>query len=105
MRYLRSNINGMVFEWNEIMARNPDVKEVTEHEAYPERFAPVDLTKRKSSIELNIPKEVTVPPTEASPELRAEASKPFGRGERITPNKQPKKPMSTTEIVGLVGDF
>lgn len=105
MRYLRSNINGMVFEWNEIMARNPDVKEVTEQEAYPERLAPVDLTKRKSSVDLSIPEEVAAPPAEVSPELRAEASKPFGRGERITLNKQPKKHTSPAEIVGLVGDF
>lgn len=105
MRYLRSNINGMIFEWNEIMARNPDVKEVTKQEAYPEQFAPVDLTKRKSSIDLNVPEEVAAPPVEASPELRAEASKPFGRGERVTLNKQPKKPMPATEIAGLVGDF
>lgn len=105
MRYLRSNINGMIFEWNEIMANNPDVKEVTEQEAYPERFAPIDLTKRKSSVDLNIPEEIVVPPAEVSPELLAEASKPFGRGERITPSKQSKKSNSTSEIVGLVGDF
>ena len=104
MRYLRSNINGMIFEWNEIMAKNPDVKEVTEQEAYPERFAPVDLAKRKSEIDLNVPEAVTVAPVEASPELRAEASKPFGRGERIVVSK-PKKNTSATEAVGLVGDF
>ena len=104
MRYLRSNINGMIFEWNEIMAKNPDVKEVTEQEAYPERFAPVDLAKRKSEIDLNVPEAVTAAPVEASPELRGEASKPFGRGERIVVSK-PKKTMSATEAVGLVGDF
>jgi len=102
MRYLRSNINGMIFEWNEILARNPNVREVTEKEAYPERFAPVDLAKREKTVDLSVPQEVVTPPPQVAPELLAEASKPFG-----TRNSKPRvaKQAATTDAVGLLGEF
>lgn len=101
MRYLRSKTNGMIFEWNERLASNPNVVEVTELEAYPERFAPVDLAKRTSAVEISVPKEVVTPPPNVAPELLAEASKPFG-----AKNSRPiKKTSTTSEVVGLLGEF
>jgi hypothetical protein len=41
IRYLKSRIDGWIFEWDPILDKNPDVYEVTEQEAYPERFIPV----------------------------------------------------------------
>ena len=38
MRYLRNIKDGFIYEWNEILASNPLCREVTEQEAYPERF-------------------------------------------------------------------
>lgn len=103
MRYLRSNTNGMVFEWNAILARNPNVKEVTEQEAYPERFAPVDLAKRDKVVDLSVPEEIVTPPPEVASELLAEASKPFGRGERLAVKEQSKS--NATDVAGLLGEF
>ena len=40
-RYLRSLLNGVIFDWNERLALNTSkVEEITEEQAYPERFAP-----------------------------------------------------------------
>jgi hypothetical protein len=41
IRYLKSRKDGWIFEWDPILANNPQVYEVTEEEAYPERFIPV----------------------------------------------------------------
>lgn len=87
-RYVRSRINGIIFEWNERLALNPDVETVTEQEAYPERFAPVDLKAHKPTIDLSVKVETVAPPVIA-PELLAEASKPFGtpRATRVSAPK------------------
>lgn len=102
MRYLRSKNNGMILEWNEVLARNPSVVEVTEQEAYPERSAPVDLSKREKIVDLSVPKDVVAPPPEVAPELLAEASKPFG-----TKNSRPRSTKQTVaaDAAGLLGDF
>jgi len=100
MRYLRSKNNGMIFEWNERLAAHPDVIEVTEQEAYPERFAPVDLSKRAIAVDVSVPASAVTPAPQVAPELVAEASKPF-----TTRNAKPYKKMTTTEVVGLVGNI
>ena len=84
-KYLRAKTNGIIFEWNERLAFNQDVEEVTEEEAYPERFAPVNLKARKPTVDLSVKTETVAPPT-VSPELLAEASKPFDgpRSRRVT---------------------
>lgn len=40
-RYLKSRKDGWIFEWDPILANNQHVYEVTEEEAFPERFIPV----------------------------------------------------------------
>lgn len=40
IRYLKSRKDGWIFEWDPILAKNPSLYEVTEEEAYPERFIP-----------------------------------------------------------------
>lgn len=40
IRYLKGHKDGWIFEWDPILANNPSVYEVTEEEAYPERFIP-----------------------------------------------------------------
>jgi hypothetical protein len=77
MRYLRNKNDGFIYEWNEILARNVLCEEVTEEEAYPERFMTpaVEKAKRRTKrLELStddIPEE----PVYASPELSADASR------------------------------
>jgi hypothetical protein len=38
MKYLKNKTDGTIYEWDEILAANPKCEEVTEEEAYPERF-------------------------------------------------------------------
>jgi hypothetical protein len=99
-KYLRSRVNGIIFDWNERLAKNPSVEVLTEQEAYPERFAPIDLSKRKSTINLTVDAAAITPPPVVAPELLAEASRPFGgpKATRVT-----RKPATTTssETIGL----
>jgi hypothetical protein len=41
IRYLKSRKDGWIFEWDPILDKNPSLYEVTEQEAFPERFIPV----------------------------------------------------------------
>lgn len=108
MRYLRSKNNGVIFEYTERLAANPNVEEITEQEAYPERFAPVDISKRKPTIDITIPEEVVKPAPEVAPELIAEASRPMGRGRPVvTPARTVKQTTKSAvpSFAGLVGDI
>lgn len=77
MRYLRNKNDGFIYEWNEILSKNVLCEEVTEEEAYPERFLTpsVEKAKRRTKrLELStddIPEE----PVYTSPELSADASR------------------------------
>lgn len=82
IRYLKSRTDGWIFEWDEILAQNPKLYEVTEEEAYPERFIPTEVIekveqkrgrKRKDVVNLftdDIPEE----PAYTNDELNADAS-------------------------------
>jgi hypothetical protein len=37
-RWLRNRANGVIYEWDSILAKNPKCEEVTEEIAFPERF-------------------------------------------------------------------
>ena len=77
MKYLRNKNDGFIYEWNEILSKNVLCEEVTEEEAYPERFLTpsVEKAKRRTKrLELStddIPEE----PVYTSPELSADASR------------------------------
>ena len=82
IRYLKSRTDGWIFEWDEILAKNDKLYEVTEEEAYPERFIPTEVIekveqkrgrKRKDVVNLftdDIPEE----PAYTNDELNADAS-------------------------------
>lgn len=74
-KYLRHREKGTVYSWNPILAERADVvEEVTEVEAFPERFIPKAAKGRKPKVNLtteNIPEE----PEFTFPELNAEASR------------------------------
>ena len=72
MRYLRDK-SGFIYEWNEILAANPDCEEVTEQQAFPENFIPKAQKGRKSEVKLG-DMTVETPPT-VPEELAAEASR------------------------------
>jgi hypothetical protein len=77
MRYLRNKKDGFVYEWHPVLANNPLCEEVTEQEAFPERFVTpaVEKAKRRTKkLDLgtdDIPEE----PAYSSPELSADASR------------------------------
>ena len=77
IRYLRNKNDGTIYEWHEVLARNAACEEVTEQEAFPERFATAAVEKAKrrtKKITLDtddIPEE----PAYTSPELSADASR------------------------------
>lgn len=50
MRYLRHKQDGFIYEWNPILAKNEMCEEVTEAEAYPERFITPEVADRISNV-------------------------------------------------------
>ena len=73
-RWLRNKKDGEIYGWNEIIAENPNVEEVTEEEAFPEKFVPKAQKKRKPILSLKTKDVPKVPPS-TKPELSEEASK------------------------------
>jgi len=73
MRYLKDK-NGFIYEWNAILAENPSCTEVTEEEAYPERFVPKKQKGRKSGLVLET-EDVPEEPVVVNEELNIEASR------------------------------
>jgi hypothetical protein len=75
-RYLRGKKDGFIYDYTELLAENPLVEEVTEEEAFPERFVPKKQTGRKSGLKLETPaEEIPVEPEATNEELNAEASR------------------------------
>jgi len=75
MRYLRDKA-GTIYEWNEFLAENPLCEEVTEEEAFPEKFIPKKQKGRKTGLALETPAdEIPEEPAATNEELNAEASK------------------------------
>ncbi len=75
-RYLRNKRDGFIYDYTERLAENPMVEEVTEEEAFPERFIPKKRTGRKTGLKLETPaEEIPVPPPVEIAERNADASK------------------------------
>lgn len=49
-RYLKSKKQGDIYIWHALTARNEDLFEVNEEEAFPERFMPESAKARSSKI-------------------------------------------------------
>ena len=45
-RYLRNRNDGWIYEWDAILAANPVCEEVSEEEAYPERFVKPEVVEK-----------------------------------------------------------
>lgn len=77
-RYLRNKADGFIYEWHPILANNPKCEEITEQEAFPERFAPVEVVEKakrrtkKLALETD---DIPEAPVYTSPELSADASR------------------------------
>jgi len=73
-RYLRNKRDGYIYAWNDILADNPLCEEVSEEEAFPERFVPNDVKTRKSKLNIT-PAVIEEPPPIEFPEINADASR------------------------------
>ena len=83
IRYLKSRKDGWIFEWDPILDKNPNLYEVTEQEAFPERFIPTEAVeavvakrgrKKREPVDLftaDIPEE----PTYTNQALNTEAAR------------------------------
>lgn len=75
-RYLRNTKDGFIYDWNPILAENSLCEEVTEEEAFPEKFIPKKQRGRKSDLDLATPEEaIPEPPPVTNEEVNAEASR------------------------------
>jgi len=52
MRYLRNVVDGTIYEWHPILAEHPKCTEVSEEQAFPERFIPKAQRGRKAQVDL-----------------------------------------------------
>jgi hypothetical protein len=83
IRYLKSRKDGTIFEWDPILADNPSLYEVTEEQAFPERFIPVEAIAavagkrtRQTKAKLDLHTEtIPEPPEEVNVALGEEASR------------------------------
>lgn len=84
-RYLRNINDGFIYDWNPILAANPKCEEVTELEAYPERFINQEVLEQAQKHE-PIPLETAIPPEPDTtpPELSADAARRFGYRKGLT---------------------
>ena len=73
-RFLRNKKDGFVYDWNPILAENPLCEEVTEQQAFPEKFIPKNQKGRKTGLSLAT-EDVPVEPPVGNEELNLEASK------------------------------
>jgi hypothetical protein len=73
-KYLRNKRDGYIYEWNDILADNPLCEEVTEEEAFPERFTPPEIKIRRSKLNIT-PTVIEEPPPIEFPEINADASR------------------------------
>jgi hypothetical protein len=74
--YVRVKKDGTIYDYNEILAKNPECEVIPEEIAYPERFMPVAAktrTRRKSALDLATA-DIPEPPVYTSAELAAEAA-------------------------------
>ena len=75
-RYLRNRKDGFIYDWNPILAENTLCEEVTEEEAFPEKFIPKKQRGRKSDLDLATPEEqIPEAPPITNEEVNAEASR------------------------------
>lgn len=85
-QYIRVIKDGFIYDYNDILAKNPACEVVTEEQAYPERFVPAHAAERVEEFKRGRPRKakavldlstdnISEPPPYTAPELAIEASK------------------------------
>lgn len=83
IRYLKSRKDGTIFERDDILAARSDMYEVSEQEAFPERFIPVEAVEsvakkrgRQRHVALDMSTaNIPEPPVQVNDALNADASR------------------------------
>ena len=81
--YIRVKADGFIYDFNEMLARNPNCEVVPEQVAYPERFIDDEvetrIAKRRKVAKpgLDLATDIQPQPVYTDPELAAEASRGF----------------------------
>ena len=83
-RWLKNIVDGEIYRWNDILAENPRTKEVTEEEAFPEKFIPKAQKGRKPELDLSTEEDPIPVKDTVAPEIAAEATRNIDK-------KSPKK--------------
>ena len=85
--YIRVKNDGFIYEFNEILAENPNCEVVAEEVAYPERFVPAHAVERVDPPKLRVARkerkgardlstdDIPEIPAYTPPELAADASR------------------------------
>ena len=81
-RYLKNIVDGTIYGYSDLLARNPKVKEVTAEEAFPEKFIPAEQVGREPKVNLGEvgSADEGKPVTEADAALGAEATRGMPTG-------------------------
>ena len=78
-RWLKHKDDGFIFGWSPYLEGRNDLYEVTEEEAFPEKFVPKTLVKKVTSSKkkpLDVSTDdIPAEPAYSSPELEADASR------------------------------
>ena len=80
-RWLRHKNDGTIYNYNDILCKNPAVEEVSELEAFPEKHIPKAQQGRKTQVDLstpNTPKD-TKKKKKTKPALAQDAGKGLGK--------------------------
>jgi len=77
-KWLKHRVDGYIFPWTESLSKHPQLVEVTEEEAFPEKFVPKKLAKKAATRKqkaLNVSTDdIPETPAYSSPELNSDAS-------------------------------
>jgi len=74
MRYLRVKKDGFIYEWNEILAANPECEEISADEVFPAEVPKTRKRRTKVALDLSTA-DIPEPPPYTSPELAEEAKR------------------------------
>jgi len=79
IKWLKHRADGYIFPWAQDLSKHPQLFEVTEEEAFPEKFIPKKLVKKAASNKkkpLDVSTDdIPAEPEYSSPELEADASR------------------------------
>lgn len=75
MKYLRHKTKGTIYGWNGYLAEHPNIEEVSEEQAFPEKFAPKVAKGRKAKVDLSTDGVFEPPQDDLFADLNAELTR------------------------------